>query len=133
MNQSWHSAKRYFIEKDNETKRLQSILGNLSEFKIICDAVPDDSDYNIKGSTFSRILCTFKDKILQVVLIIVEREELKVARLMYDSCMVYGNHHDNKELLEKLTIGIAEEFRGLNMKWSYKPHSEEIVIPDGWN
>ena len=125
--------KHEFYRKwDNETKKLQNSLGNIEEYKMIGKTVPDDRDYNIKGSTMSRILCTVEDKILQVVLKIIEKEKLETATLMYDGCMIYGDHYNNKELLEKITAGVEEQFTGLNMEWSYKPHNKDIVVPDGW-
>ena len=51
---------------------------------------------------------------------------------MYDGCMISGDHYNNTELLEKITAGVEEQFAGLNMKWSYKPHNKDIVVPDGW-
>jgi hypothetical protein len=125
--------KHEFYRKwDNETKKLQIALGNIEEYKMIAKTVPDDRDYNIKGSTMSRILCTVEDKVLQVVLKIIEKEKLETATLMYDGCMIYGDHYNNTELLEKITAGVEAEFTGLNMKWSYKPHNKDIVVPDGW-
>ena len=125
--------KHEFYRKwDNETKKLQITLGNIEEYKMIVKTVPDDRDYNVKGSAMSRILCTFEDKVLQVVLKIIEEEKLETATLMYDGCMIYGDHYNNTELLEKITLGVEAEFAGLNMKWSYKPHNKDIVVPDGW-
>ena len=135
INRNVHNKneKHEFYRKwDNETKRLQLALGNIDEYKVIRDTVPDDRNFNVKGSEMSRLLCTFEDKILQVVLTTIQRENIEVATLMYDGCMVYGDHYDNPELLDKITTACEAEFTGLNMKWSYKPHSTEIVVPDGW-
>jgi hypothetical protein len=127
------NEKHEFYRKwDNETKRLQLALGHINEYKVIRDTVPDDRNFNIKGSEMSRLLCTFEDKILQVILKTIESENIQIATLMYDGCMVYGDHYNNPDLLEKSTAACESEFTGLNMKWSYKSHSTEIVVPDGW-
>ena len=41
---------------------------------------------------------------------IAECEELKVASLMYDGRMVYGNYYGIKQLVEKMTLGVEEDF-----------------------
>jgi hypothetical protein len=135
INRDTHNKndKHEFYRKwDNETKKLQTILGQIDNYKNIANTIPDDRDYNIKGSFLSRLLCIFENKILQVALKVIETEKLEVATLMYDGCMIYGNHYNNKEVLDKITVGVEDEFSGLNMEWSYKPHNKDIVIPDGW-
>ena len=125
--------KHVFYRKwDNEIKRIQFALSNLSEYNKICETVPDSRDYNVKGSQISRILGTYEDKILHVVLDTMKKKEIEVAVLMYDGCMVYGDWYKNTELLSQITEDVESEFNGLNMKWSYKPHNTDIVIPEGW-
>jgi hypothetical protein len=87
---------------------------------------------DICRSEMSRLLCTFEDKILKVVIDTIQKENIEVATLMYDGCMIYGNYYNDCELLKKITVACESVFNGLNMKWSYKPHSTEIVMPEGW-
>jgi hypothetical protein len=85
INRSVHNKneKNEFYRKwDNETKRLQVALGNIDEYKCIRNTVPDDRDYNIKGSEMSRLLCTFEDKILKVVIDTIQKENIEVAMMM---------------------------------------------------
>ena len=125
--------KHEFYRKwDNEIKRIQNALSSLPDYKKICDTVPDSRDYNVKGSQMSRILGTYEDKILHVVLETMKRKEIEVAVLMYDGCMIYGDYYNNTELLSQITEDVENEFNGLDMKWSYKPHFTDIVIPEGW-
>jgi hypothetical protein len=46
--------------------------------------------------------------------------------------MIYGNYYNDCELLKKITVACESVFSGLNMKWSFKPHSTEKVMPEGW-
>jgi len=59
-------------------------------------------------------------------------KQMEVATLVFDGCMVYGDHYDNNEILQEMERACEEAFPDLNMKWATKPHDTTIVMPEGW-
>jgi phage/plasmid-associated DNA primase len=117
---------------DKEMKQIQMELLQIPEYKTVFDTVPADKEYNRNGSKMSRILCFHENLILQVALHTMNENGIEVSTLMADGCMIYGNHYGNDELLDKIKNACDTAFVGLHMNWSYKPHSTDIVIPEGW-
>jgi phage/plasmid-associated DNA primase len=135
INRDQHNKnqKKLFYKKwDREIQRIQTEILALPEFKVIFDTVPVDKVYNKIGSKMSRILCHHENLILQVALETIQQENIEVATLMADGCMIYGNYYEDSGLLEKIKTACNAEFDGLNMNWTYKPHCQDIVIPEGW-
>jgi hypothetical protein len=77
-------------------KALHKQIVKIDEYKEICDSVPSEKDYNISGSKINRVLCVYENRILQVALS--KKNNIETASLMFDGCMVYGNHYNNSEL-----------------------------------
>ena len=127
-----NETHKFYRKWDNETKKIQTYLTEHPDFKIMCDTVPENREYNIKGSKMSRILGTYEDRILTILIETLQNEGHEVATLMMDGCMIYNNHYNNTDLLVKITNAVETAFQGLNMEWTYKPHNTDIVIPDGW-
>jgi hypothetical protein len=135
INRDIHNKnnKNLFYKKwDKDIRRIQVELLNIAEFKHIIDTVPVDKEFNKIGSQMSRILCHHENLILQVALKIIQDENIELATLMADGCMIYGDHYANTDLLEKVKNGVNDAFEGLNMNWTYKAHNTDIVIPEGW-
>jgi hypothetical protein len=135
INKDTHdkNEKNTFFRKfDNELKNIQKSLSQITEYNYIFDTVPADREYNTLGSKLNRVLCTFEDKVLQEAVKAIQEEEIEVCTLMFDGCLVYGNHYDSRDLLDKITKKCEELYEGLNMCWDYKHHSDLLQMPDGW-
>lgn len=123
---------QFFKAFDKECKNIQQILCNLPEYKHIVDCVPAGKLFNWYGSAINRILCSYENKILQEVISVINRNNIEISVLMFDGLMIYGNHYENEDLLIQVEGHINQVFDGLNMKMSYKQHSNEIIIPDDY-
>ena len=135
INRDQHNKnnKNPFYRKwDKEIQQIQKQLLEIPEYKKIFDTVPVDKAYNKIGSKMSRILCHHENLILQVALDVITDSGFEIATLMADGCMIYTDQYENTDLLEVITRACNEEFEGLNMNWTYKPHCQDIVIPEGW-
>ena len=63
----------------------------------------------------------------------ITEKELEIATLMFDGCMVYGDHYNDLSLLAHIAAKCEEAFPSLNMQWDYKKHDTNTVrIPEGW-
>jgi hypothetical protein len=121
-----------FRKFDNEMRKIQMAVIQKAEYKDIISTVPDDKKYNINGSKINRILCFYENEILQVAIKTLQDKGVEIATLMFDGCMIYGNHYNNTELLDEITKAVNSKFDGLNMNWSYKQQDSSIKIPDDW-
>jgi hypothetical protein len=81
------------------------------------------------GSAVNRIVCIYENKILQVVIIALNKRQIVIEALMFDGLMVYGNYYDDRDLLTHIEKKVNEEFINLNMKFDYKHHNNDIVLP----
>lgn len=120
----------FFKSFDKECKMIQTKITELSEYKLIVDTVPQDKCYNWNGSAFNRIMCVEENKILQEVITFLNSNQIEIAVLMFDGLLIYGNHYENLQLLRDLETLINNKLIGLNMIFSFKEHSNEIVIPE---
>ena len=123
---------KLFKDFDKECKMIQKELCNKREYKEIVDCVPAGKLYNWYGSAINRILCSYENKILQEIINVLNHKGIEIAVLMFDGLMVYGNYYGNDELIEEIETHINQVFEGLNMKLSYKEHSDVIQIPDDY-
>lgn len=123
---------KLFREFDKECKTIQIQLCNKSEYKHIVDCVPAGKLFNWYGSAINRILCSYENKILQEMINVINRKGIEIAVLMFDGLMVYGNYYDHLDLLNELEEHTNEVFEGLNMRLSYKEHSNLIEIPSDY-
>ena len=121
---------RFFKLFDAEMKEIQKQIYKLPAYSHIVNSVPTNRSYNWVGSALNRILCVYENKILQSVISVINQDHLEIASLMFDGLMVYGNHYENKELLIKIEERVNQDFDGLNMMFSYKPHDNSISMPD---
>jgi hypothetical protein len=128
-----HSSHPVFRKFDNESKLLQKAVSEIPEYKTLCDSVPFGKEDNIIGSKLNRILCHYENEILQVALKCITDKGIEVSTLMFDGCMVYGDHYNDLSLLESIATKCNEAFPTLNMIWDYKKHDTTTVsIPEGW-
>jgi hypothetical protein len=117
-----------FKAYDKEMKETQKALTKLTCYENIVKDVPTNKLYNWYGSAMNRILCFYENKILQVILSVLNRKSVEICTPMFDGVMTYGTIDD--ELLVELESEINKEFPNLNMKLSIKEHSKDIVMPD---
>jgi hypothetical protein len=128
-----HSSHPVFRKFDNESKHLQKAVAEIPEYKTLCDSFPLEKEDNIIGSKLNRILCHYENQILQVALKTITDKGIEISTLMFDGCMVYGDHYNDLSLLESITTKCEEAFPSLNMKWDYKTHDTTSVhMPEGW-
>ena len=128
-----HCSHPVFRLFDNESKKIQQAVILIPEYKTICDSVPAGKETNVVGSKLNRILCHYENEILQVALKTISDNEMETAALMFDGCMVYGDHYANLSLLDTIAAKCEEAFPSLNMQWDYKKHDTTTVcVPEGW-
>jgi hypothetical protein len=120
----------FFNKFDKETKELQKIVTEIPEYEEIVNSVPASTKYNRIGSAINRIFCMYENRILQECVSVLNSKGIEVCTLMFDGCMLYGDHYQNTQLLTDITDTINQKFEGLNMVWAYKPHDDSIKIPD---
>jgi hypothetical protein len=123
---------KFFKDFDKECKKIQKQIYELDCYKHIVDSVPSVKQYNWLGSALNRILCVHENKILQEVISICNKNRIEICSLMFDGLMMYGNHYENSELLNEITDFVNSKFKGLNMVFAYKEHSQRIQIPDDY-
>jgi len=116
---------------DAEMKTIQKQLVKMECYKYIHDNLPLEKK-NFNGSAINRILCFYENQILQHALHVITRREIEIAVLMFDGCVVYGNHYEDQTLLEEITCYVNEQMPNLNMRWSYKPLVSSLSIPEGF-
>ncbi len=126
-------TSKIFKDFDKECKDIQKQITELDEYKHIVNSVPDTKLYNWLGSAFNRILCVYENKILQSLISILNKKQIKICALCFDGLLMYGNYYNDAGLLTEITTEINELWVGLNMKWSYKQHSTDIIIPNEWS
>eukprot|EP01041_Mallomonas_annulata_P011871 gene11871-24874_t len=134
INAKWtkKSIKHEFFNKfDREMKRIQKQLIQIKEFEDILQSIPNDEHHkkNIEGSFISRVMCSYENRILQVVIRVLNEMKIEICALMFDGLMVYGNYYENMELLKTIESEVEKEFLGLNMKFDYKQHDNKIIMP----
>jgi phage/plasmid-associated DNA primase len=119
---------RTFKNFDSEMKMIQSIICTIKDYEEIrCNVSDDKKIKNWNGSTINRILCMYENKILEIAMSLCNEKGIEVCAPMFDGFMMYGEHeHD---LLDEIEARVDEQYPGLDMKWSYKPHSTDIIMP----
>lgn len=128
------SLPDHFKQYDREMKRIQTELIKLPEYADLIETIPEyklSDNYN--GSAINRILCYYENMILQHAIHVINSKGLEIAILMFDGCMIYGNHYDDYGLLNDITDYVNTQMPGLNMKWTYKKCDTSLVIPDDFD
>jgi hypothetical protein len=134
-NNDKYSVKRgmpdHFKNYDKEMKRIQSELVRIPDYHNLIETIPEyKATDNYNGCAINRILCYYENIVLQHAIHIINNKGLEIAILMFDGCMIYGDHYDNTTLLEDITKYVEEQMGGLNMTWCYKECDTSLVIPD---
>jgi len=123
---------KFFKDFDKECKFIQEQLCKVDEYSHIVKSVPSNKLYNWYGSAVNRILCSYENKILQEMVNVIHRSQIEIASLMFDGLMVYGNYYDDLNLIHEIETHINSVFVGLDMKLSYKQHSNAIEVPENY-
>jgi hypothetical protein len=116
-----------FKAYDKEMKETQKALTKLTCYENIVKDVPTNKLYNWYGSAMNRILCYYENNILQIIITELNKKQIEICAPMFDGALLYGTL-DNK-LLSELENTINNFFQNLNMKLSYKEHSNAIIMP----
>lgn len=117
-----------FKAYDKEMKATQKMLTQLTCYKDIVADVSSNKLYNWYGSAINRILCFYENKILQVIISELNKLNYEICAPMFDGVLIYGEHCDS--LLRTLEDKINAEFPRLEMKLTFKEHSNNIVMPN---
>jgi len=102
-------------------EKYQDILQNIDETQ---------QGKNYAGTCISRILCHYESQILNEMVYYLQNNNYVVSVLMFDGCMIEGNHYDNFDLLKSMETFINSKFENINIELQYKEHDNSIVIPD---
>jgi hypothetical protein len=121
---------KFFKDFDKEMKHIQKQIYELPCYNHIVKTVPTNKAYNWMGSGINRIMCVYENKILQSVLSVINHKSIEIGALMFDGTMPYGNYYDDAQLLVEIEAKVDEDFPNLNMKFSYKEHNNDIVMPE---
>lgn len=128
------SLPDHFKQYDKEMKRIQATLVKEPEYSALIETIPEyKQTENYNGSAINRILCYYENIILQHALHVINSKGLEVAILMFDGCMVYGNHYEDHTLLNDIQQYVEEQMPGLNMKWAYKECDTSLSIPEDFD
>jgi len=123
---------KFFKDFDRECKYIQEQLTAKECYEHIVKTVPSSREYNWMGSAINRILCVYENKILNEVISILNSRQIEICSLMFDGLMMYGNYYADDELLNEVKTKVNEKFDGLNIEFSYKSHSTELCLPEGF-
>lgn len=137
-NNDKYSIKRglpeHFKSYDKEMKRIQAELIKIPDYNALFETIPEYKlSFNYNGCAVNRILCYYENIILQHAIHIINSTGLEIAILMFDGCMIYGDHYDNQILLQTITRYVEEQMPNLNMVWCYKDCDTSLVIPDDFD
>ena len=121
-----------FKEFDKECKDIQKHLTILTCYEQIVKDVPEHRLYNWYGSAINRILCYYENQILQNVITTINSLNIEICCPMFDGAMPYGDFYDNNNLLKLIEDSVEKQFEGLNMKFAYKQHKNDIIMPDDY-
>jgi len=123
-NSSWKSKTRneWLKNYDKEMKRIQAEIILIDDLTHIWSCTPTKT-HNFLGSNINRILCHYENKILNLIVNYLQTKQYEIMALMFDGCMIYGNHYQNKTLLSEMEEVIKE----YNIKLSFKVHSTTIT------
>jgi len=125
-------TNKIFRDFDRECKFIQKEITDLPEYKHISDCVPESRIHNWLGSAFNRILCVYENKIIQSLISVLNKKQIEVCALCFDGALIYGDFYGDETLIKEIETTINSEFVGLDMKWSYKEHSSDILMPYDW-
>ena len=128
-----HEKNKFFKDFDKEIKYIHKELFKLDNFKDYLITAKQNRTYNFYGSAINCILCVYENKILNEMVSVVNINNIEILALMFDGLMIYGNHYENKELLNEMEAHINNVFEGLNMKLTYKKHSDAIIMPKSFD
>lgn len=119
----------HFKKYDVEIKKIQKQLVKIIDYAEIVSSVPETKTFNKLGSAVNRILCYYENIILQHAVHIIKTKGLDIAILMFDGIMIYGDYYNDSTLLSDITSYVEKQLSGLDMKWTYKEHNTELIVP----
>ncbi len=132
----------FFRNFDKECKKIQTTINSLPEYKHIVDTTPLDKIHNWNGSAFNRIMCVYENQILQEVITVLNSKQIEIGALMFDGLMIYPfydqdtcklvDYYKCDILLQQIENQINSKFEGLEMKFAYKEHNNEIEMPENY-
>lgn len=120
---------RHFKKYDVEIKKIQKQLVKIIDYAEIVCSVPETKTFNKIGSAVNRILCYYENIILQHAIHVLKTKGLDIAILMFDGVMIYGDYYNDTTLLCDITSYVEKQMAGLDIKWTYKEHNTELIVP----
>ena len=130
-------------KKDKHSHFLDAFDREMKEIQISLGCLPEMSAFHMKGAPnalgkfMSNLLQHWEHKINSVMIEYLEKNNYEIAAYMHDGALVYEpdpnkSTYCNSDLLIAIEREVADAFPGLDMKWSYKPHNKDIVVPENY-
>ena len=119
---------------DKEIKNIQIALGCVDEFSVF---MPANGVANKLGKFMANLLQHWEHKVNSIMISYLEKNNFEIAAYMHDGALVYEpskseSQYDNPQLLLDIEREVETHYPGLNMKWSYKRHSEQLSVPEDY-
>ena len=127
---------------DAEFKRLQKQVCGLDQYAPLERLAKDHkvtvrSDgstvtrHNKLGSWLNLVLCIHENEMVNAASrYMSERHGIETGLLSFDGFMMYGNHYAREEELCGEMRSLLKREYGIDMPWTFKPHSTAIALPD---
>jgi hypothetical protein len=115
----------FIKDLDKECKKIQVEICCLEKYEYITKHKPATKTYNYLGSAINRVLCVVENDILQVIIKNLTIKNIEIMTLMFDGCLIYGDHYNNEILLRELEKAILDHL-SIPLTLTYKEHSQSI-------
>jgi hypothetical protein len=119
------NTDKFLKDLDKECKKIQVEICSLEKYAHITKHKPEARTYNWMGSAINRVLCVVENDILQVMVKNLTIKGIEICTLMFDGCLIYGDHYKNESLLRELEKDILDQL-GVTLTLIYKEHSQSI-------
>lgn len=135
MNNDYKNKKnlntQFLKDIDFEFNKIRQQIIYREQYQDILQNISDkDQEKNYAGTCISKILCHYESLILNEMIYYLQNNNYVVSVLMFDGCMIEGNHYDNLNLLKGMEVFINSKFENINIELQYKDHDNSIIIPD---
>jgi phage/plasmid-associated DNA primase len=121
------NTDEFLKDLDKECKKIQVEICSLKKYEHITKNIPEVKTYNWMGSAINRVLCVVENDILQVIVKNLTIKGIEICTLMFDGCLLYGNHYKNESLLRELEKAILDQL-SIPLTLTYKEHSSQIIF-----
>ena len=118
------TSSQFMMLLDAEIKTIQKLLINEDIYKIKDNMNPKCKNFN--GTYMTNLLMSFEAQILECVYSFLVSKKYQICAFMFDGLMVYGDFKECEELEQEVFKQLGMD----NIKFTTKPHSQQIKVPD---